>query len=267
MKTQISLLLLFLILVFSCKKTDPDPAVTCRLDKIDRGNGYTHEYTYDTAGKITNMRRVYGENGVYAYTFTYNSSGVLIKSDVTLNGKPYNTETYTYTNGKVSQVSYKATDGDEGVNNIKYDTSGNLTEFSYEAKDKSYYVIQYFEYDSQGLFTKRGYKDMLAQAGGFIYFEARYTNKNAEKSPESLLLKGGLPYDILTGFPWGQNVPGVGSTSESFSLNESNRLVSEGVSTTTNIIKNSNGYATEIESKFSGDNSLSKSIFSISNCK
>jgi hypothetical protein len=266
MKTQYYILLFLITFLISCKTSDVKPAVTCTLDKIDRSRGYLHNYTYDAKGKITSKARIFGNQGTCLFTFTYDAAGLLIKSDINLDGAKYSTENYTYTNCLISKVSYKSEDGDAGTNKINYDSKGNLVEFTYQANDKSYFNVQSFEYDSQGLITKRSLKDQLDGPIGLGFFEVRYENLKPEKSPEALLNSKGLPFDLLSGFSWQNYAPGVGSTAESFGLDEESELSSFGLNTITKIVKNGNGYVTEIESKDTGDDAISKAIFSLSNC-
>ena len=180
----------------------------------------------------------------------------------TLDGVVYGTETYSYNNGKVTKATWNNADGTKGVNNIKLDAMGNIIEFSYEPDDKSYHDIQYFEYDANGITTKRGVKDA---ATGFVYFEYREKPNGMAKSTEQYLKAKGLPYDVLTGFSWSSNIGTEGSTGEVFIPDENGVLISDGVDKTTLIKKNAKGYVTDVTYEYA-DKSVVKSIFTLSNC-
>ena len=250
MKKQLisrSLIALALLLgvAWSCKTADPvTPAETCKLSAIDRGNGNKHGYTYDANGKITTMNREYdgtgsGNTSKYVYTFTYDAAGLLTKSVWTLDGKADGSETYTYTSGKISKTTFVYINGDKGVNNIKFNAAGQMIEFTFEygTPDDS---KQYFEYDANGIMVKRGYSDLK----NYKYFETVTKPVGVAKSPEQLLAKYGLPYDVLTGIPWAVAIGGEGSTSEVF-FDDNGKLVSDGTGKTTAIKTNTKGYVTE----------------------
>lgn len=243
------------------------PTDTCRLKTIDRGNGNKHTYTYDANDRITTMTREFDGNGSgaiskFVYVFTYDASGLLSKSDITLDGVAYGTETYNYSNGKITKATWNNADGTKGVNNIKLNAAGNILEFSYEPDDKSYHDVQYFEYDANGITTKRGVKDATS---GFVYFEYREKPNGMEKSTEQYLKAKGLPYDLLTGFSWTANMGGEGSTGEVFIPNDDGVLVSDGIDKTTSIKRDLKGYVSEITYE-NADKSTSKSIFTLINC-
>lgn len=267
MKNSLYLLLILFLAISSCKKEDVVPADTCRLSVIDRGNGNKHTYTYDANDRITTMTREFDGSGSgviskYVYTFTYDAAGLLSKSTWTLNGVADGSEIYSYTNGKVSKVNYQYADGSKGVNNLKLDASGNILEFSYEPDDKSYHDIQYFEYDANGITTKRGVKDA---SSGFVYFEIRTKSSGIAKSPEQYLTTKGLPYDVLTGFSWATNIGTEGTSAEVFILDDNGVLVSDGVDKTTSVKKDNKGNVLEITYE-NADKSISKSTFTLTNC-
>jgi YD repeat-containing protein len=267
MKNSLYLLLVVFLAISSCKKEDVLPTDTCRLATIDRGNGNKHTYAYDANDRISTMTREFDGTGSgaiskFVYTFTYDAAGLLSKSDITLDGVAYGTEAYTYNNGKVTKATWNNTDGTKGVNNIKLDAAGNILEFSYEPDDKSYHDVQYFEYDANGITTKRGVKDA---ASGFVYFEYREKPTGMAKSPEQYLKAKGLPYDVLTGFSWSSNIGGEGSTGEVFVPNDKGVLVSDGIDKTTSVKKDAKGYVSEVSYE-NADKSVSKSTFTLSNC-
>ena len=259
-----ALLAISLLTVWSCKKDDPTPP--CKLSAIDRGNGNKHAYTYDAAGKITQMTREFDGSGSgtiykYVYTFTYDAAGLLTKSVFTLNGKPNGSETYVYTNGKISKVSYVYADGSKGTNNIKYGSNGQITEFTFETGDPNADGKQYFEYDANGIIVKRGFADLK----GNKYFEVVTKPTGMAKSAEQLLANSGLPYDILTGFSWQVAEGNVGTVSEVFYANADGKLESDGKEKTTAIKTNSQGYLTESTSTDAA-NKASTQRFTLMDC-
>ncbi len=267
MKNPLYLLLVLFLAISSCKKEDVVPVDTCRLSVIDRGNGNKHTYAYDANDRITTMTREFDGTGSgviskYIYTFTYDAAGLLTKSTWTLDGVADGNETYTYLGGKVSKVNYEYADGSKGVNNLKLDAMGNILEFSYEPIDKSYHDVQYFEYDANGIMTKRGVKDA---ASGFVYFEQRSKPQGIIKSPEQYLSKKGLPYDVLTGFSWSNNIGGEGSTAEVFLPDDNGVLVSDGIDKTLSIKTDTKGYVVDITYE-NADKSTSKSTYTLTNC-
>jgi YD repeat-containing protein len=267
MKNSLYLLLIFFLVLSACQKEDVVPTDTCRLVTIDRGNGNKHTYAYDANDRITSMTREFDGSGSgavskFVYAFTYDAASLLTKSTITLDGAAYGTETYSYTNGKISKATWSNTDGSKGVNNIKLDASGNILEFSFEPDDKSYHDVQYFEYDANGLTTKRGIKDATS---GFVYFEYREKPTGMAKSPEQYLKAKGLPYDLLTGFSWSSNIGGEGSVGEAFVPNDNGVLVSDGIDKTTLVKKDAKGYVSEVAYEYA-DKSVVKSIFTLSNC-
>ncbi len=245
MKNQIKLLtLLFTLLIFSCKKEDVVPP--CKLSTIERGNGNKHVYTYDAIGKITAMVREFDGSGSgkilkYVYTFTYDGSGLLSKSTWTLDGKADGSETYAYSNGKISKVSYVYVDGSKGTNNIKYDAASRITEFTYETGDPNFEGKNYYEYDANGIMTKRGFADLQ----GNKYFEVVIKPIGMAKSPETLLANNGLPYDVLTGFDWQIAEGNIGTVSEVFYADNDGKLVPDGKDKMTDVKVNAQGYIIE----------------------
>jgi YD repeat-containing protein len=265
METTAKFLSLFVaLLAFSCKKVETTPP--CKLSTIDRGNSNKHAYTYDANGRITTMTREFDGTGSgniskYVYSFTYDAANLLTKSTFTLDGKANGTESYTYTSGKISKVNYAGADGSKGVNNIKYDAVGRIIEFTYEAGDPNNDGKQYFEYDVNGIMTKRGFADLK----GNKYFEVVIKPVGVAKSPENLLTNNGLPYDVLTGFSWQANEGNVGTISEVFFADNSGKLVSGGKDKITNVKTNSQSYI--IESTSTDDsNKATIQKFTLTDC-
>ncbi len=252
MKTQLfklstfALLLGLLVFASSCVNDHRAPTPPCKLSAIDRGNANTHTYTYDAAGKITQMQREFDGTGSgniskYVYTFIYDAAGLLIKSSIKLDGKDYGTETYSYSNGKISKSTYVNADGSQGINNLKYNTAGQITEFTFETGDPNYDGKQYFEYDANGIMTKRGFADLQ----GNKYFEVVIKPVGIAKSPEQLLANNGLPYDLLTGFSWQAADGNVGTVYEVYYADQDGKLVFDSQEKITDLKTNSQGYIIE----------------------
>lgn len=248
MKTTKLLILALILLTFSCKKDEvTTPADTCKVSLIDRGNNNKHTYTYDASGKVATMIREFDGSGSgtiskYVYTFTYDNAGLLTKSVWTLDGKDNGSETYTYTAGKISKVTFNDVAGNAGTNNIKYDDAGRIIYFSIETGDPNSDLIQYFTYDANGIQTKHGYKGF----DGSIYFEVVTTPVGVAKSPEQLLSKYNLPYDVLTGYSWSANHGDIGTIMESFEPDSNGKLVSAGKEKVTSVKLDSKGFISEI---------------------
>jgi hypothetical protein len=250
MKTTKLLTLAISLLIFSCKKDEvTTPADTCKVSVIDRGNGNKHTYTYDAAGKVATMSREFDGSGSgtiskYVYNFTYDNAGLLTNSVWTLDGKANGSETYTYTSGKISKVTFKDAVGNGGINNLKYDDAGRIIYFSYETGDPNSDFIQYFAYDTNGIQIKHGYKGF----DGSIYFEVVTKPVGVAKSPEQLLSKYNLPYDVLTGYSWSANQGDIGTIYESFEPDSNGKLVSSGTEKVTSVKLDAKGFIAEITS-------------------
>ncbi len=261
--------LLLLVALFGCRDhSTPATPDTCKLAAIDRGNNNKHAYTYDANGRIAQMTREFDGDGSgkisrFIYSFTLDGAGLLTKSTITLDGKPYGTETYAYTNGRVSKTTYDNADGSKGVNNIKYNPAGQITEFTFETGDPNYDGKQYFEYNTDGVMTKRGFADL----GGNTFFEIVFKPMGVVKSPEQLLTKAGLPYDLLTGFSWQVADGGVGSTYEVFEADpNTGKLVTTGFTGNVTAVKtNTKGYLTEI-TDVDNTNTSSTQEFTLTEC-
>lgn len=255
---------LLLIAVTACKDETPTPP--CKLSTIDRGNGNKHTYTYDAAGKIMQMTREFdgtgsGDISKYVYTFTYDGSGLLIRSSIKLDGKDYGTETYTYYYSQISKVTFLNADGSKGINNLKYNTTGQITEFTYETGDPNYDGKQYFEYDANGIMTKRGFTDLQ----GNKYFEVVIKPVGIAKSPEQLLANNGLPFDVLTGFSWQVADGNVGTVYEVFFADQDGKLVFDSQEKITSLKTNSQSYI--IENTITDDaNKATTQRFTLTDC-
>ncbi len=263
-----TLLCILLTVVLSCKKeADPAPVDTCKLATIDRGNNNKGSYTYDAQGRITQMAREFDGDGSgtiarFVYGFTFDGAGLLTKSTITLDGKAYGTETYTYTNGRISKVAYTNADGSKGGNSISYNAAGQITTFTYETGDPNNDGKQYFEYNTDGVMTKRGFADLQ----GTFFFELRLKPVGKVTSPEQLLAKHGLPYDVLTGFSWSLAQGREGSTDEVFVQDDkTGKLASIGTDKTSIVKTNTKGYLTEITS-VDDTNASSTQKFTLTDC-
>lgn len=235
----------FLLFVFnSCKKNDlPHP--DCKLTAIDRGTGNKHAYTYDASGKVTKMHREFvagpGPALQFEFTFTYNSAGKVIKSDAKLDGAIYGVSNFIYSGGRLLKVNYTLADGSAGVNNFRYNAAGLLIESTDESGTPAD-SKQYFEYNAQGIMTKRGASDLA----GNKFFEIITNPVGVAKSPEQLLLAHGLPYDVLTGMPWQIAEGKEGTTFDSYAPGPpAGGLVLVGTGRITHTILNPKGYIIE----------------------
>ena len=269
--SRISLLfsLLLLVALFGCQDhSTPATPDTCKLAAIDRGNLNKHIYAYDVSGRISQMTREFDGNGSgkvsrFVYSFTFDGAGLLTKSTWTLDGKADGSEIYTYTAGKISKVAYTYASGDKGVNNIKYNPAGLITEFTFESGDPNFDGKQYFEYNTDGVMTRRGFADL----GGVKFFEIVFKPMGIVKAPEQLLAKYGLPHDVLTGFAWQVASGGVGSTYEVFAADPvTGKLVSTGDTGKVTALKtNAKGYLTEI-TDVDNTNVSSTQKFTLTDC-
>ena len=254
--------------IISCKKEDTTPPVeTCKLTNIDRGNGNKHTYTYDATGRISTMIREFDGTGSgtiskYVYAFTYDGAGLLTKSTYTLDGKAGGIETYTYTNGKITKVNFTDTEGTKGVNNVKYDAASRIIEFTSETGNPDNDAKAYYEFDANGIITKRGYADLQ----GNKFFEVVIKPVGVAKSPEQLLAKYGLPYDLLNGFSWQAAEGKEGTVSEVFFADANGKLVSDSKDKITAVKTNTKGYITESTS-VDDANKSSTQRFTMADCQ
>ena len=272
MKTTHTLALYFLLLLslLACQdhKNNPMPADNCKLAGIDRGNNNKHAYSYDANGRVTQMVREFDGSGSgdisrYVYTFTFDGAGLLTKSVWTLDGKPRGAETYTYTAGRISKVSGVYADGSKLINNITYNAAGQITVFDYDSGDPADYSRQYFTYDIDGIVIKRGYDD----GNGSVFFEAVTKPVGKVSSPEQLLIKAGLPFDVLTGFSWSVQTGGQGTITEVFFPDsKTGKLVSDGTTRTTSVKTNARGYLTEETALDNTTETSSTQKFTLADC-
>jgi hypothetical protein len=260
---------LLAVSLFGCQsQTDPAPD-TCKLAAIDRGNNNKHAYTFDAQGRVTQMVREFDGSGSgkisrYVYSFTFDGAGLLTKSTWTLNGKADGTETYTYTTGRISKVSVVSADGSKLTNSLKYNAAGQITDFDYDDGDPANYLRQYFAYNTEGILIKRGFDD----GKGTVYFEVVTKPTGKTTSPEQLLVKAGLPYDVLTGFSWSVLTGGQGTTTEVFVPDDqTGKLVSDGTSQTTSVKTNARGYLTEQTDLDNATRTSSTQTFTLTDCQ
>ena len=255
-----------IVLAFSsCKKNDfPHPY--CKLIAIDRGTGNKHAYTYNAQGKITKMDRDFiagpGPALKFEFLFTYSAGGLLIKADAKLDGANYGTSNFIYAGGRLSKVNYTRADGTTGVNNFKYNGAGLIIESTDESGTPAD-SKQYFEYNNQGIMTKRGAADLA----GNKFFEILTTPVGVAKSPEQLLLAHGLPYDVLTGMPWQIAEGKTGTTFETYAPGPpAGNLVLLGTGTITNAVVNSKGYIIESTGNDGSEESSVTSRYTLMGC-
>jgi hypothetical protein len=234
--------------LFACQdKTEP-VATPCKLAAIDRGNNNKHTYTFDAQGRVTQMAREFDGSGSgkisrYDYTFTFDGAGLLTKSVWTLDGKPDGSETYTYAAGRISKANAVYPDGSKITNNIKYDAAGQITEIDYDDGVPANYARQFFAYNADGILTKRGFDD----GKGSVFFEVVTKPVGKVTSAEQLLVKAGLPFDVLTGFSWATTTGGQGTISEVFVPDsQTGKLVSDGTGSVTSVKTNTQGYLIEV---------------------
>jgi YD repeat-containing protein len=264
MKTQIKYLTMILsLLIFSCKKEEATPVEMCKLSTIDRGNGNKHAYTYDANGRVATMTRKFGGSSgtdpivEYVYKFTYDNAGLLIKSDWTIDGKPEDSETYSYLNGKIAKAKFGG-----GENNLKYDELGRISSVSLEVGDPNYDFIFYLVYDENGIIVKNTFKTL----DGTVFYETITKPVGVVKSPEQLLSKYGLPYDVFVLSLWTANQGGVGTTYETYEQGINGRLFLSGTTKVTDIKTDDKGYASEITT-LDVDSNLSRTQrFTLVNC-
>ena len=102
--------------------------------------------------------------------------------------------------------------------------AGQITEFTYETGDPNEDGKSFYEYNADGVRTKTGFADTQ----GNVLYESRFTAVGKIKSPEQLLARHGLPYDVLTGFSWAVAEGGEGSTYAYFSADDNGKLLPDG---------------------------------------
>lgn len=263
MKTYLLYFVFFIsLLIFSCKKEEATPAETCKLSIIDRGNGNKHAYTYDANGRVTTMTRKFGGSSgtdpihEFVYKFTYDNAGLLIKSDWTIDGKDESSETYSYVNGKITKAKF-----DGGENNIKYDELGRISSMSFEVGDPDYDQIQYLVYDANGILVKSTFKTL----SGVVFYETIFKPVGLVKSPEQLLSKFGVPYDVFVLTTWAANMGGIGTIREEYAQGNDGKLYLSGTTKVTDNKIDANGYVSE-ETFIDGKNKSRTQRFTLIDC-
>lgn len=238
-------------LALGCKNNSIDSSQPvppgCRVSAIDKGPTDKHAYTYDGQGRITKMTRTTdGGSGTiqqYIYTFTYDNAGRLTRSSWTVNDKADGTAQYTYDNGRIARANIAYADGKTAVSIIRYFVNGRMSEYATESNRPNGSGRRYFEYDANGILVKSGFSDLK----GVKYFEVVTKPVGQIKLPEQLLIKDGLPFDVVTGLPWQETIGGIGTTAYTYSASSSTgQLVLAYTGTTTTIQTNTQEFPTAI---------------------
>ena len=239
-------------LTLSCNKNQSidssQPATPgCRVSAIDKGPTDKHAYTYDERGWVTGMMRtVANSKGAiqqYIYTFNYDNDGKLVTSAWTLGGKPDGSAQYTYDNGRIARVNVTYADGKTSISTIRYYVNSRISEFTITSDRVNESGRRYFEYDANGIITKTGFSDLK----GLKYFEVITKPVGQVKLPNQLLVKNGLPFDVLTGYPWEETTGNVGTIADTYSANSNTgQLGLAYTGTTTALQTNAQGFLTDL---------------------
>lgn len=238
----------------------------CQVSAINKGPTDKHAYTYDGQGRITGMTRTTdGGSGTiqqYIYTFTYDNAGKLANSSWTVNDKADGTAQYAYDNGRIARSSTTYADGKTSTSTIKYYVNSRISEFTVTSDRPNGNGRRYFEYDANGIITKTGFSDLK----GVKYFEVITKPVGQVKLPDQLLAKNGLPFDVLTGFPWQETIGGIGTTADTYFVSSNTgQLVFAYTGTTTAIQTNAQGFLTDF-SLTDQDKKVYTQKYTITNC-
>ena len=236
-------------LTLSCinNSIDSSQLVTpgCRVSAIDKGPADKHIYTYDEQGRITGMTRATngGSGGIQQslYKFTYDNDGRLTNSSWTVDDKVDGTAHYAYVNGRIAGVNITYADGKTAIGVVRYFVNGRMSEYTIESGRPNGSGKRYFEYDANGIMVKSGFSDLK----GIKFFEVVTKPVGQVRLPEQLLIKNGLPFDVLTGLPWQETIGGVGTVTSTYSSNSATgQLVLAYMGTTTAIQTNPQSFLT-----------------------
>lgn len=193
------------LLVGSCQTITPIaplPLHSCRVIGIDKGPTNRHTYAYDSQGRVAQMIRETDEKGKigtvrqYVYRFTY-VGNQLVGSSWTIDGKAAGTARYVYAASRIVRADLTYADGTKGTNTFTYKT-GRVSEYTTESGNPLLNGKRYFAYDANGIIVKTGFSDLRDTR----FFEVLVRPTGLVRSPEQLLLEAGLPFDVLTGYPW-----------------------------------------------------------------
>jgi RHS repeat-associated protein len=141
-------------------KPDGQTATIERFSDLDGTTRVANtSYTYDTAGRLTNIHhREYDGDNIANYTYTYDNHSRI--TSITRNGAP---TTYVYDN--TDQLTA------DGTNTLTYDANGNRTNGSYDTDPGNRLAtdgVWNFSYDDEGNLTeKERISDGLTWTYGF----------------------------------------------------------------------------------------------------
>ncbi|WP_138991698.1 hypothetical protein [Larkinella sp. C7] len=254
MKTVLSTLLLgfTLLSLTHCKKSEVDaPAeMRCKLTAIDRGNGNKHQYGYNAAGYVSQLTVNFkGPTGgsaehVYVYTFAYNSANQITGATITVDGKTPDQLTdwgigsglkCRWTDGKLTAIEDLVGTQTILTTTIQYDAEGRILRFKGVPASKDEPTFEkVFSYDANGNSTYQYLED------GTKYYAEAHVYDSSTQSPESLLAKRGLPFDVFNLYPWKQTIL-KGFESDEF--DESGKVTAHKTFQITNVVKNNHNYA------------------------
>lgn len=257
------LFLVSLLLIFACAKESVEKeSKTCKLISYETSSTrkFRFEYFGDKIISITQNK----PNETYEATLTYNASGKLSQSDVLFNGSDYFTETYSYTEDKISRIDIVYYDGFRGFKRLEYNSKGLLSKYTYEQEGQAKYPFSTFAYNSEGLLVET--EDF--QSEGVQIVKKVATPMNNIKSPETLLLAGGLPFDLLIGVPYTSKIGGDGTIIEFYYPNANGTLELKTVGTISQSETNANGMLNRNIISYTGDvNQINNSISNLMDCK
>lgn len=237
---------LFLILCtfWSCDKTN-DPKASeapCKISSSTLSSTLKLQYTYDENSKISKVEYLIGSNPVSTVVIDLdrNMEGQLISSKWYYNGTLGSEETYEYSGEKIVKVRWENDAGSIGINKISYNENGLITKFTYGTLNSDFPYDTY-EYDQNNVLIKTSSYGFV----GELFSIKTVTPTTTHKSPESIALQAGIPYDLYYGRPYKTVLGGDGTRVETFERDangEIKKLASQGDVYDSQL--NENGYLT-----------------------
>ncbi|RRB06728.1 hypothetical protein EHT25_02730 [Larkinella rosea] len=198
--------------VTNCKKTEigpPDPATSCKLTEVDRGNGTRQLYEYNAAGFVSkwtiNFTESTGKHTII-YQPEYNSNQQITGAKITIDGKSPdeiskwsigNRMECRWTNGKLTQVRDMVGEEVYFTTSLTYDAAGRITRLLCEPADRSQTSFEKtYTYDAD-----ENFKYYYLDDGVKLDYDNISVDKTSQ-SAESLLANRGLVFDFFNLIPW-----------------------------------------------------------------
>ncbi|AWV96679.1 hypothetical protein [Arcticibacterium luteifluviistationis] len=215
---NIFLLSLFFLSI-ACSKTQVEAEkANCKITEATFSTTKKLRFEYD--GERIKKVTYFISGYVYDINLVYDNSGRLSATEWFRDGVVINNESFTYSGDKISRVDYLYTDGYDGFNELEYNAAGQITKFTYDNEGATRVPYYTFDYDSNGSLIKTEHFGL----DGDLVLRKIVKPMNLVKSPESLIISAGMPYDLFYGLPFKSVLGGDGTIIETYYPNSDGDL-------------------------------------------